>query len=210
MSKEKPLFNFQFKKSGSRRGWKQIVNKSTFNANLIQLRTPTPKDNIGEEITSALVRSIDEQIKLDPSLAPHHMLHFNMQAEGYQHAFQSTSFTLAEFEEGSERMDTNMQLLADKLNSGEQFGKNKNFKVELTFIRTPSKGSGHRNKLKPGRIAIETLLSHKRSVITINNKDELCCAQAIMTMKAWCSNYDRVEGYRHYENMKRGLPIQKQ
>ena len=201
------LFDFQFQKSGPRKNWKNVVNKSTFNARLTQLRTPKPSDDIGDEITSALVRSIDQQIDTDPSIAPHHIIHFNMQAEGYRHAFQSTSFTVQEFSNGSERLDTYLQSLAEKLNSGEKFGKNENFQVEFTIIRRPGKGSGKKIR-KPGRKAVETMLRNKRTIVKINNHDPLCCARAIVTMKAWCDRRDRMEGHRDYENLKRGLPIQ--
>ena len=204
----KPLFEFDFQKSGPRRNWKKVVHKSTFVAVLKQLRQPTTPADVGQEITSALTSAIERRIDEDPSLAPHHRLHFNMQAEGYTHAFQSTSFTLDEFRNGSERMETYLQSLANKLNSGEKFGKNERFRVELTFICTPSLGSGHGNRLKPGRKAIETLLSRKRSIVRINNTDELCCARAIITMRAWCHKDEGVDGHRDYENVKKGLPIQ--
>ena len=47
-----------------------------------------------------------------------------MQAEGYTHAFQSTTFSVKEFQQGSERMQTYLQSLANKLNSGEKFNTN--------------------------------------------------------------------------------------
>ena len=140
-----PLFSFTFQKAGPQRNWKNVLEKSTFNANLKQLRQPTAFDNIGDELTAALTRSIQEQISQDPTLQPYHHLHFNMQASGYNHAFQSTSFSLEEFSNNSPRMSSYLQNLAKKLNSGEKFGKNENFHTELTFIKTPSKGSGHGN-----------------------------------------------------------------
>ena len=48
----------------------------------------------------------------------------------------------------------------------------------------------------------------KRSIIAINNKDQLCCARAIVTMKANCHKDDGVDGHRNWENLKRGLPVQ--
>ena len=39
-------------------------------------------------------------------------------------AFQSTAFSVKEFQQGSERMQTYLQSLANKLNSGEKFNTN--------------------------------------------------------------------------------------
>ena len=52
-----PLFSFTFQKSGPRRNWKNVLEKSTFNAKLKQLRQPTTFDNIGEELTAAYIQS---------------------------------------------------------------------------------------------------------------------------------------------------------
>lgn len=128
-----------------------------------------------------------------------------MQSEAFENAFQSSPFTLQDFTEWSERLDTYLQSMADKLNSNEQFEVDDSFMLETTFIRTPGTGSGHSKKQRPEREAVEKLLARKRSVITIKNKDELCCARAIVTMKCYAD-----EGPRglNYNNLKRGLPIQ--
>ena len=64
------------------------------------------------------------------------MLHFNMQAKVFTHAFQSTTFSVKEFQQGSKRMQTYSQSLANKLNSREKFNTNTNFETELTLMRT--------------------------------------------------------------------------
>ena len=65
-----------------------------------------------------------------------------MQAQGYTHAFQSTTFSMKEFQQGSVQMQTYLQSLANELNSGEKFNTNSNFETELTLICTPPAGSG--------------------------------------------------------------------
>ena len=44
-----------------------------------------------------------------------------MQSDAFSHAFQSSTFTVSEFENGSERLDTYLQALATKLNSNQAF-----------------------------------------------------------------------------------------
>jgi len=67
--------------------------------------------------------------------------------------------------------------------------------------KTPSK-TRRGNKLKPGSEDIETLLTKKRSIVKIKNKDQLCCARAIVTSKA------RMDQPVKYKLIRQGLPIQ--
>ena len=131
-----------------------------------------------------------------------------MQAEGYTHAFQSTTFSVKEFQQGSERMQTYLQSLANKLNSGEKFNTSTNFETELTLIRAPPAGSGRGKERSLGRSNVKAFLKAKRSVIQIKNTDELCCAREIVTMKACLYKGDSVDGRHLYENLRDGYPVQ--
>ena len=55
---------------------------------------------------------------------------------------------------------------------------------------------------------MDTFLKVKRSVIQIKNTNELCCAQAIVTMKARLHKGDNVDGRHLYENLHDGYPVQ--
>ena len=202
---ESPLFEFESRTVGPRKRWKKnVVVKQRFTARLKELRQPSPDDNVGVSITHALERAIAQQIQNQPDTQPHHTLHFNMQAEGYTHAFQSTTFSVKEFQQSSERMQTYLQSLVNKLNSGEEFNTNTNFETELTLICTPPRGK----ERSVGRRNVEAFLKAKRSVIKIKNTDELCCARAIVTMKARLHKGDNVDGRHLYENLRDGYPVQ--
>ena len=203
-----PLLEFNFTPTAHRQRWRNVLHKQTFRARIEQKRRPTTTDNLGHEVTAALFRAIDREITRNSTLTPHSTVHFMMQSDQFTHAFQSTTFTVHEFRQGSERLNTYLQSLAHKLNSNQEFTPNDSFTVETTFIRTPSPGSGNGNKQKPGREAIEKLLARKQSVIQIKNDDELCCARAIVTMKAWCQKDDSVAGNNQYKNIRQGRPIQ--
>ena len=75
--------------------------KQWFTAQLKEKRQPSPDDKAGVSITDALKRAIAQQIQNQPDTQPHHLLHLNMQAKGYTHAFQSTTFSVKEFQQGS-------------------------------------------------------------------------------------------------------------
>lgn len=49
----------------------------------------------------------------------------------------------------------------------------------------------------------------KKCIIAIKNSDNLCCARAIITMRAHCHKNEGTDGHRNWENTKRGLPVQK-
>ena len=88
---------------------------------------------------------------------------------------------MSEFEEGSDRLDTYLQALASRLNSNQAFEADDSFTVETMFIHTPAPGSGNGKRYKPSSAAVRGIV--KRSRVTIKNRDELCCARAIVTMK---------------------------
>ena len=200
-----PLLEFDLEPMGARRNWRNAVNKQRYEATLRQQRDSTPNDNIGQELTHALRRSIQRQIDADNTLTPHSTVHFTMQSSAFTHAFQSTTFTVREFVQGSERLDTYLQTLAAKLNSNEEFAPDDTFSMETTFIHTPGPGSGHGKRYKPSCAAVRGIA--KKSRITIKNKDNLCCARAIVTMKA-LADADGNTRDRDYHNLKQGRPVQ--
>ena len=200
-----PLSEFDLQPVGARRNWRNVLNRQRFEATLRQRRDIAPTDNLGEELTRALQRSIEQQIASDTTLTPHSTVHFTMQSSTFSHAFQSTTFTVREFKEGSERLNMYLQSLAQKLNSNEEFTPDDTFTMETTFIRTPGPGSGHGKRYKPSCAAVRGIV--KKSRVTIKNKDNLCCARAVVTMKALVdANGDTRD--RDYKNLKDGYPIQ--
>lgn len=197
-----PLLDFEAQKVGGRKRWKNVVNKQRYTASLNQHRDIEDSDDLGEEMTQALRRLIHNQITDDSSLSPDSTVHFTMQSNSFNHAFQSTTFTIQEFTDGSDRLDTYLQSLASKLNSNEEFVPDESFTMETTFINPPGRG-GKKKKFKPSYAATRGIV--KRSRISVKNKDELCCARAIVTMK---TRIDNGITDKDYEAMVRGRLIQ--
>ena len=75
------------------------------------------------------------------------------------------------------------------------------FFAELTLVKTPSTG-GRFKKYRIKSLSFEDMLRKKHCIIPIRNKDELCCARAIVTVQAW------IEKESQYGNLRRGCPIQ--
>ena len=75
-------------------------------------------------------------------------------------------------------------------------------------VSMPGPGSGRGNRYNPGRRCLDRENKKKRCVITIKNRDALCCARAIVTMRVHCHKGEGSEGHGQWENLKRGYPVQ--
>lgn len=203
-----PLFNFNLTPAGFPRRWRIVLHRERFRAILNQNREPREQDDLGEELTSALRRAIDTQLRTTPDLQPHHAVHFTMQSDHFSHAFQSTTFTVQEFHDDSHRLRTYLQALASQLNSNEDFEVDDSFTVETTVVRTPGRGGrGRRDHSRLlGRTSLEKMLKLKKSLLRILNEDELCCARAIVTMKALADASDVRDP--HYVDLRKGRGVQ--
>ena len=93
------LFEFNLVSTAPRQRWRNVADKRVFNATLVHERDPTREDNLGQELTGALHRAVLNQIDEDPTLEPHHRLHFVLQTttDTFRHPFQSATFTVQEF-----------------------------------------------------------------------------------------------------------------
>ena len=112
-----PLFNLNLRRSEPPRRWRNVVQRDRYSATLDQSRDTEEGDDLGVELMGALRTAIEDQVQSIPNIQPHHMVHFTMQSDHFTHAFQSTTFTVEEFRENSNRLQAYMQSLAEKLNS---------------------------------------------------------------------------------------------
>lgn len=202
-----PLFQFTMKPVGRRRTWRNVVERAQFHAQLRQLRQVVPGDDIGLALTESLYEAIENEL-LKQERPAHHFVNMAITANGFHHAYQSANFTVGEFLQGSTRMDEMLSNLANKLNSNQSFNIRDGFNVQVVFVALPGPASGHRKKHNPGRMCLDRENKKKRCIITIKNTDQLCCARAIVTMRAFCHKNDGMDGFRQWENLKRGLPMQ--
>ena len=202
-----PLFTFRLENAGRRRRWRETVDHAQYHAVLDQPRDATPGDNIGVELMEALYTAIRGQIATDAR--PHDLLHFAIHAHGFQHAFRSTNISVKDFMDRDRYVDELLDTLAGKLNSNEEFHPDRGLQVDMVLVRMPTPGSGRGRKRNVGLRAMEEDSARKQSIIPIHNKDALCCARAIVTMRAHCHRNDPGHMPRSDWNALRlGLPRQ--
>ncbi|CAH3168038.1 unnamed protein product [Porites lobata] len=202
-----PLFKFRLREIGKRRTWRDVVQRQQFDVELIQLRDAHPSDNIGIALTESLYNAIENEL-IRQNRPAHHFINFAITANSFAHAYQTTNFTVGEFLQRTARLDEMLQKLAGKLNSNEAFNPSQGFSVDVVFVKMPGKGKG-RKKNNPGQRCLDRENKKKKCIITINNQDDLCCARAIVTMRAYCHKNEGMDEFRKWDNLKRGYPVQK-
>ena len=201
-----PLFRFTMEPIGRRRRWRETVDHSQFHARLEQGRDATPGDDIGVHLMEALYRAIRSQIA--ENARPHDLLHFAIQAHRFAHAFRSSNIQVEEFLRRGAYLDELLDTLAGKLNSNEEFHPDQGFHVDVVLVRMPTPGSRPR-KWNVGERAWQKDSARKKSIIQIKNQDELCCARAIVTMRAHCHRNDPGHmPWNEWKTLSQGLPRQ--
>ena len=177
-----PLFHFEFSPVSDQQ-WLKRVQKNVYHTRLRQRRLPKDSDDVGVAIVNALETSTRQHLERIGA-HPEDRVFLAITAHDFAHIYQTSEFTVREFMAGSTRLEQLMRKLAGKLNSNESFHPDQGFQLDLTLVRPLGTGSGHERGLNPGRMGYALSRQMKTSIIEIQNKDELCCARAIVTMKA--------------------------
>ena len=131
-------------------------------------------------------------------------IYFSLSSNRLVSNVQYLGLSAAEWLNGSDRAEAMLEKLARMLNSNENFEIDDSFHLSFTHVRSGPQGRGHKRKLKPGHTHPETFKRLKLSVVTITNKDSLCCARALVTAKA------KIDGHPNWCGFKRGDKIQKE
>ena len=156
------------------------------------------------QMEEALQRAIRDQILNDPEVHPNDHFLININSNRLRHSYHSSRMRVREWINNDLRAREIMQQISNMLNSNEQFQLDDSFSLHISHIRDPGRGAGNQ-RIRKASMALHKLLDSKKSVIKIKNDDELCCARAIVTMKAYCDL-----GSRHsdYDSLRRGRPLQ--
>lgn len=147
-------------------------------------------------IEEALQRAINEQV-LESDENDNNVLLINLSSNHLHHAHQSHRVTVGDWRRNTEPARLMLEMISKILNSNEQFRLDDTFHLEVTHIQDPGCGSG-RKRLKLHMDSIDEMLRRKKSVIVIDNRDRLCCARALVTIKA------KRDCNPKYDSVKRG------
>ena len=86
------------------------------------------------------------------------------------------------------------------LQSNEQFVLDHCVQLNITHVSLPKGGTGKRCDY----VDTERFLNDNRCIIQIQNKDDMCCARAIVTAKA------KIDGHEQWNSIQRGRRIQEE
>ena len=168
---------------------------------------PLPPDRqqiLPRQMEQALQRAIREQVLQDPEVQPNDHFLININSNRLRHSYHSARMRVREWMNNDLRAQEVMQQISRLLNSNERFQLDDSFSLHISHIRDPGRGSGNK-RIKKATMVLDKLLDEKKSVVKIKNDDELCCARAIVTMKAYCDFGSRDS---RYVNLRQGKPAQ--
>ena len=177
------------------------VRECHFTANLRQRGQFITRQNLNAELRDAVYEALQNLI-LHERIPDRDNVYFNLASNRLNQAYGYRRLPASEWLAGSSRMDGILDQMARVLNSNENFEMNDSFQLSFTHVRAPPRGSGKKRKLKPGHSHPVTHKHLKRSVITVKNEDDLCCARAIVTAKTKVDNHPNCFGF------KKGTKIQ--
>ena len=179
-------FKFEMFPHTDKRARKFGVHRRVFTSRLTQPRnfSDIPRADLPRLIERALQQAIAIQV-LNGHENDQDFLMINMSSNRLRHSYQSHRIRVGEWKNNEEPARQLLDMLSRILNSNEQFQVDDSFHIEVTHVQNPERGSG-RKRYRLGTTHIDELLKRKKSVVLINNdKDELCCARALVTAQAY-------------------------
>ena len=196
-------FEFELDNYVDRLSSRMGVRERHFKTQLRQTANFIPNENISQALQDGLRRAVNQVLATTPNLHDHDRLYFTLGSNRLHNNFQGWGLRAGEWREGGERMDALFDRLAQALNSNEQFEMDDSFQLSITQVHHAPQGTGKPRCGKPGHPTMQLLTSQKRSVIRINNRDELCCARALVVAKA------RLDHHPKWASIRKGKPLQR-
>lgn len=121
--------------------------------------------------------------------------------------YHSPPITVGEWGTPTSVVQRIMTNLMRVLQSNENFELDDTFDLQILHVEMPQAASGPRST-KATKKSVRQNIVTKKNIIEIKNHDNLCCARAIVTAKAWADRNTSTDAWHDYENIRRGLPIQ--
>ena len=209
-STEPGRFIFTFNPYVDRHSEKMGVRERHYTANLVQVGNFIPQQRLSAALQDSVYRALQNLI-VHERIPDQDRVYFNLSSNRLTNSYGYRGLSASEWFNRSDRVDNLLQQMSRMLNSNENFEMNDSFQLSFTRVRGAPKGSGRKRKLKPGHTHPETFKRIKQSVISIKNKDQLCCARAIGTAKAKVDNhpnwYEFQKGTKSYYITRLTYPL---
>ena len=186
------VFEFELQPYVDRLSNRLGVRERHFNTQLRQRGNFIPGQNITQALQEGLRRAVNQVLTTTtPALHDQDRLYFTIASNRLHNNFQGWRLRAGEWRQGGDRVDALFHRLAQALNSNEQFEMDDSFQVSITQVHHAPQGTGSRRQNKPGHQPLRHVIGQKRSIIQIQNRDDLCCARALVTAKARLDNHPK-------------------
>lgn len=173
--------------------------------------------NLADELSSALIRSINALLQSYPNLDPRDRLYFSIGSQYLSGVCDGWNVTVSEWQNNDEEEEPRVAQVfrnpSALLNSNENFRMDQSFTLSLVIVRAGPRGGGKTKKkvkrLVPGVASAASLPRQKRSILTMPKDDRnMCCAEALLTTWKY-RTLSREEFKRQYNTQNRKfLPFQ--
>jgi len=201
-------FDFELQPYVDRLSNRMGVRERHFNTRLRQRGNFIPHDNITQALQDGLRRAVNQVLTTTPDLHDQDRLYFTIGSNRLHNNFQGWGLRAGEWRQGGERMEALFDRLSQALNSNEQFEMDDSFQLSITQVHHASQGTGRRRQNKPGHATLQTITKNSKSVIRIQNDDELCCARALVVAKAKVDQHPKYHSIRQGGKLQRELALQ--
>ena len=196
-------FDFELQPFVDRTSRRMGVRERHFNTRLRQRGNLIPDQNITEALQEGLRRAVNQVLTTTPDLHDQDRLYFTIGSNRLHNNFQGWGLRAGEWREGGDRVAALFDRLAQALNSNEQFEMDDSFQLSITQVHHAPQGTGRPRRGKPGHPTMAMLTRNSKSIIRINNRDELCCARALVVAKA------RVDQHPQHKSIRQGKSLQR-
>ena len=197
-------FEFDLQPYVNRTSARMGMHERHFTTRLRQTSNFVDTPHVVQALRDGLQRAMARVLNDIHDLHDDDRLYFNISSNRLsQGSFHGWGVRVGEWREGGDTVDAVLNLLSRALNSNEQFEMDDSFQLSITQVHHAPQGSGRkRHQLKPGHHTLDLLKSKKRSIVQIQNDNDLCCARALVTPKA------KVDRHPQWRSFQRGYKIQ--
>ena len=209
-SRSNPLFVANVTKLGPAKRWKKnIVVNQKFIMTLDQQRPPKSMEDLNIAATFAIAGAVD---KLIEELAIPDDYWMTLQIGSKEHRKEGLTgetwkIPVGDFAKRAQMTQELLAKIALVLNSAEFITRDVGFSASVLFSRPERKG-GKRTGAGPGTKIWEKMVKESRSVCEIKNKDDLCCARALVVMREYAKRQAGEPNTFHNIYLDRGTNTQ--
>ena len=204
-------FDFELQPYVDRLSSRMGVRERHFNIRLRQRGNLIPDENITQALQDGLRRAVNQVLATTPNLHDQDRLYFTLSSDRLHNNFQGWGLRAGEWREGGARLDVLFDRLAQALNSNEQFEMDDSFQLSITQVHHAPQGTGKPRRGKPGHPTMEMLTKNSKSIIRINNRDELCCARALVVAKTRVDQHPKQRAIQRWKGpLQRTLALELQ